>query len=111
MKTETNKLAELESQIAATKQKLSQLKALQRKNMELRKKEEQEAARKADTRRKILVGAFLLERMHRDARLAAETLAQLDNYLTRDDERSLFGFSALRPEQQPASSENMAAAQ
>lgn len=111
MKTETDKLAEIESQIASTKQKLSQLKALQKKNMELRKMEEQEAARKADTRRKILLGAFLLERMLRDARLETETLSQLENYLTRDDERALFGFAALRPEQRPASSEKVAAAQ
>jgi hypothetical protein len=50
--------------------------------------------RQDDLRRKILVGAFILSRV--DGTAAEETLrAQLDGYLTRPDDRNLFGLPPL----------------
>ena len=47
--------------------------------------------RKRDTRRKILVGALVLEWMERDDALAARVYAELSNFLTRRIDRSMFG--------------------
>ena len=66
----------------------------------LRAKEKAEAARKAeaeakiekknDTRRRILLGSMALKLMRTDDRSRISYLADLDKYLTREDERRLF---------------------
>jgi hypothetical protein len=66
----------------------------------LRAKEKAEAARKAeaeakiekknDTRRRILLGSMALKLMRTDDRSRITYLADLDKYLTREDERRLF---------------------
>ena len=49
--------------------------------------------RSQDTRRKILVGAMLLEWMGKDAEVQRQMLGRLDGFLTREDDRSLFGLA------------------
>lgn len=53
-----------------------------------------ERSRKADTRRKILVGALLLDRMERQdnqgQRLREWLTRELPGFLQRDDDRTLF---------------------
>ena len=53
--------------------------------------------RATDTRKKILVGAFMLDRMARSEETNAKVLGQLDQYLTRTDDRELFGLPAMAP--------------
>lgn len=51
--------------------------------------------RKADTRRKVLAGAVVLEHAERDAAFKTELQTLLGRFLVRDDDRALFGFSPL----------------
>jgi hypothetical protein len=53
----------------------------------------QGVARQQDTRRKILAGAMLLEMMADDAELQKRMLAKLSGFLTREDDRKLFGLA------------------
>jgi len=46
-----------------------------------------------DTRRKILAGAMLLEMMANDAELQKSMLGKLSAFLTREDDRKLFGLT------------------
>jgi hypothetical protein len=48
--------------------------------------------KKQDTRRKILIGAFFLERMEKDETFNSKTLTALDKFLKRDIDRALFEF-------------------
>ena len=59
------------------------------------KGKEREAERKQDTRRKILVGSYLLDQVERKVYPEARLLAELDSYLKRDRDRSLFGLPPL----------------
>ena len=54
------------------------------------------AQRRLDDRRKVLVGAFMLEQLHRlnaDASTLAYAGRRFSEWLTRNDERALFGLS------------------
>jgi len=50
--------------------------------------------KKADTRRKILLGAYFLEKMKKDGSLES-IKADLDQFLTRNTDRALFGLPAI----------------
>lgn len=54
-------------------------------------KEKRDAKKKAD-RMKILAGAYLLEQTKGDSQLAAWLHKGLDGFLTRPEERALFGL-------------------
>ena len=97
-------LQKIESSIEAQKKKLAQLQA-KRQAIEARDKAaEQKEKRAIDTRRKILLGSFVLSRA---SMISLSTLniggAALSDYLTRDDDRALFGFEPL-PESAKAES-------
>ena len=86
-------LAKLEASIEAQQKKLAQLKA-QKQRIEARAKTRAQATtRKQDTRRKILAGAMLLDLMDKDADLQKQMLDRLEGFLTREDDRSLFGLA------------------
>ena len=51
--------------------------------------------RKADTRRKILAGAGVLDRAEKDAAFKAELHGMLAGFLVRADDRALFGLPSL----------------
>jgi hypothetical protein len=53
--------------------------------------------RAKDTRRKILAGAFVLDRASRDDQYNGWLVKSLDGFLTRPDDRALFGLPALPP--------------
>ena len=59
------------------------------------KAREKKKARAQDTRRKILLGALLLEEMDRDEKLAKWVRRKLPRYLKRDVDRELFGISSM----------------
>jgi hypothetical protein len=69
---------------------------LQRKQVEakikLAKERDRKRDRKAETRKKIVIGGYLLERMKRDTKLEGEVLSELEHLLKRTIDRELFGF-------------------
>ena len=87
-------MAKIEDTIAALETKLKQAKALKQK-VEARKRTlEQKANRAMDTRRKILVGSFFIQRAESEEQ-QAKLRTLLDPYLTRTDDRALFGLTTL----------------
>jgi large subunit ribosomal protein L7/L12 len=48
-----------------------------------------------DTRRKILAGSLILDIIYKDDAAKNKFIPQLDKYLTRDDDRALFGLNPL----------------
>lgn len=51
--------------------------------------------RKADTRRKILAGAWVIDKMKNDALFSTNFIKELDQFLNRNSDRILFGLSKL----------------
>lgn len=92
--------AGIEARIKAQEEKLKQLKA-QKQQIEARKRSATaKVTRQQDTRRKVLAGAMVLEMMERDENTHQRFMQRLDSYLTRADDRSLFGL----PEKVPTAS-------
>lgn len=75
--------------------KLSQAKALEQAIRARNRSKTNKAERAADTRRKVLVGAFVMA--HTGGKVSGMTLhgARFTDYLTRDSDRALFGLSPL----------------
>ena len=88
----TKALTKLEATIEAQQKKLAQLKAQKQKMEALQKAKLTGLARKQDTRRKILAGALLLELMAKDTEFQKKILGTLSTFLTRPDDRALFGL-------------------
>ncbi|MFW1637147.1 MULTISPECIES: mobilization protein [Acinetobacter] len=85
----------LEQKIEQQEQKLKQLKA-QKQAAEAREKaRKKEQDRKDDTRRKILLGSYLIKKME-DEIEKQKILAELKEYLTEDRDRFLFGLSSIK---------------
>jgi len=81
----------LEKKIEAHLEKLKQLKA-RKQAIEAREKSKQkEQERKEDTRRKILLGSYLIKKMQNEAN-KEKILAELNEYLTEDRDRQLFNL-------------------
>ena len=79
----------LEKKIEAQLEKLKQLKA-RKQAIEARERSKQkEQERKDDTRRKILLGSYLIKKMQNGAN-KEKILAELNEYLTEDRDRQLF---------------------
>ena len=88
----------IEDQISATEKRLKQLKALKQKKEAKARMTEAKKRRSEDTRRKILLGAFVLEQLEKagiGAALFEVEGRQFKDWLTRSDDRALFG---LKPE-------------
>lgn len=88
----TKALTKLEATIAAQQIKLAQLKARKQKMDVLHKAKATGLERKQDTRRKVLAGAMLMDLMDKDAELKKQMLGKLSTFLTRPDDRVLFGL-------------------
>ena len=85
----TKSAENIEKKIEAQLEKLKQLKA-QKQAIEAREKTKQkEQERKDDTRRKILLGSYLIKKMQNEAN-KEKILAELNEYLTEDRDRRLF---------------------
>jgi len=88
-------MATVDERIKLLEDKLKQEKAKKQK-IEARKRTlESKAQRTTDTRKKILVGAFMLDRMVKNEETKTKVLGQLDHYLTRSDDRELFGLPPI----------------
>jgi len=80
----------LEKKIEAQLEKLKQLKA-RKQAVEAREKSKQkEQERKDDTRRKILLGSYLIKKMNENEANNEKILAELNGYLTENRDRQLF---------------------
>jgi len=82
------------------KQKLEGLKkkqAVLQARIQQMEAREKTAAKKQDLRRKILVGAFVLEEAERDGKVA-ELYQKMDKFLLRNSDRVLFGLPPLATE-------------
>ena len=80
----------LEKKIEAQLEKLKQLKA-RKQAIEAREKSKQkEQERKDDTRRKILLGSYLIKKMQENEANKEKILAELNEYLTENRDRQLF---------------------
>jgi hypothetical protein len=90
-------MPKLDEQISTLEERLKQLK-LRAQRIEARKKAiESKRERKADTRRKILIGAVVMAKIEQKV-LAEEQLRHwLDQALTRSDDRLLFGLPPRLP--------------
>ncbi|MDQ2733542.1 MAG: mobilization protein [Pseudomonadota bacterium] len=92
-------LSKLEASIEAQHKKLAQLKARKLRIEQREKSKLQGAARKQDTRRKVLAGAMLLELMAKDTEFQKQMLGKLSAFLARPDDRGLFGLRSTAKEQ------------
>ena len=81
----------LDSKIKAQEEKLKQLKAQRQAALARERAKEKEQARKDDTRRKILLGSYLLKKMENEAN-KEKILAELNEYLIEERDRKLFGL-------------------
>ncbi|MGR4027213.1 mobilization protein [Bacillus sp. ZZQ-131] len=85
----TKSTENIEKRIEAQLEKLKQLKA-QKQAIEARERTKQkEQERKDDTRRKILLGSYLIKKMQNEAN-KEKILAELNEYLTENRDRQLF---------------------
>ena len=82
----------LDKKIEAQLERLKQLKA-QKQAIEARQRAKQkEQDRKDDTRRKILLGSYLIKKMESNEANKQKILADLNENLTEDRDRKLFNL-------------------
>lgn len=86
------KVESLEQQIAKQEERLKQLKAQKQAVIAREKAKQKEQQRKDETRRKILLGSYLLKKMDNPLD-RQKILADLDEYLTEDRDRKLFNLT------------------
>jgi hypothetical protein len=83
----------LEKKIEAQLEKLKQLKARKQAIEARERSSKKEQERKDDTRRKILLGSYLIKKMNaNEANKEKKILAELNEYLTEDRDRQLFNL-------------------
>lgn len=88
----SNPIDKAQQRIDELQQKLKQARALKSRIEARQRGAEAKQKRAEETRRKILAGALALEMMDRDEGVNARFMARLDRYLTRADDRALFGL-------------------
>ena len=89
----------LEKKIEAQLEKLKQLKA-RKQAIEARERTKQkEQQRKDDTRRKILLGSYLIKKMQNEAN-KEKILAELNEYLIENRDRQLFNLPPINEVQE-----------
>jgi hypothetical protein len=88
-------MSEQLSKLDTLKKKKEQLNARIHKLESLHKTRE----RKRDTRRKILIGAYFIEKANEEGSLDA-LYQQLDGYLKRNSDRELFGLKSMLQEKE-----------
>jgi len=88
----TMKVESLEQQIAKQEERLKQLKAQKQAVLAREKAKQKEQERKDDTRRKILIGSYMLKITEDDEQARAKLIAQMDKYLTDERDRKLFNL-------------------
>ena len=87
----TKSAENIEKRIEAQLEKLKQLKAQKQAIAARERTKQKEQQRKDVTRRKILVGSYLIKKMQNEAN-KEKILAELNEYLTEDRDRKLFNL-------------------
>lgn len=82
----------LNEKIAKQQEKLQQLKSNKQALEAKERKQNLEQQKKDETRKKILLGAFLLKEMSESDVIKQKILGQLNDYLTEERDRKLFGL-------------------
>lgn len=93
------RIAQAEARVKEAAEKLKQARALKQKQEAKKRATLAKVERAADTRRKVLVGAFILEQLERNgigAALLTYESGRFADWLTRDHDRELFGLPAIR---------------
>ncbi|MDA8119421.1 MAG: mobilization protein [Gammaproteobacteria bacterium] len=90
----------IEEKIKDAEEKLKKMKLQKAQSERAKKTKEAKKARSEETRKKILLGSYYMTKME-DEESKKKILWGLDKYLTRADDRALFG---LPPLQTPAPS-------
>ena len=85
----TKSAENIEKKIEAQLEKLKQLKAQKQASEARERTKQKEQQRKDDTRRKILLGSYLIKKMQNEAN-KEKILAELNEYLTENRDRQLF---------------------
>jgi prefoldin subunit 5 len=83
-------MAKLDQQIETLQEKLKQLKTRQQAIENRKKAISNQRERKADTRRKILIGAVVMAKIEQGTLEKKLVKGWMDQALTRDDDRALF---------------------
>jgi hypothetical protein len=83
-------MGKIDERISTLETRLKQLKAQQVRAASRQRALEARRSRKEEVRRKVLVGAIVLDRVEREKFSKAELLAWLDEGLTRPEDRALF---------------------
>ena len=81
----------LDQRISKQEERLKQLKAQKQAVLAREKKKITDQQRKDDTRRKILLGSLALKQMENEEK-KTKILADLNEYLTEDRDKKLFGL-------------------
>ena len=82
----------IDERVEQTAKKLAELKTKQAKANAREKAQAGKERRKLDNKKKILLGAYMLDRMERDDGFQAKVLPRLDKFLVRPADRSIFGL-------------------
>lgn len=90
--TSAERTAKLEASIEAQAKKLAELKAKKAKIDARGRYKEKAEERKKETRRLVLLGAFLKNRMDTNDETKTKTMAGLNSFLKRPEERELFNL-------------------
>lgn len=95
--TTSKTAAQAQARVARLAEELKQAKARAQKIAAAERAKVAKVERSRDTRRKVLVGSFVLAHLPEGQDVARLTFggASLAAYLTRDDDRALFGLPPL----------------
>ena len=81
----------LNEKIAKQEERLKQLKVQKQSTIAREKSKQKEQHRKDDTRRKNLLGSYLLKKMENEEN-KEKILAEMNEYLTQERDRKLFNL-------------------
>ncbi len=90
-------LTKIQAQKKALLEKLEQLKVKEQKAKALEQARTSATQRRQDTRRKVLLGAWALSKMERDAAFKAAHMADISTFMVRENDRALFGLPGGTP--------------
>lgn len=83
-------IEEMEAKLKLAKE---QLKAKEAKIAARKRTAESKVARKLETRKRVLLGAMTLDLMKRNPESSENIMKRMDEFLSRDDERAIFGLA------------------
>lgn len=102
MSEENKALTAAEKRVEKAREKLKQAQARQQQVKARIRSAESKRKRAADTRRKVLLGAYVLDLMGRDEAARAKWLERLDGWLERPTDRALFELGQDEAAEPPA---------